>query len=141
MKISCASASIRGMNSYVFNAELGRYERFPGFLTGKSPPQIADEYGITEVRARQYAHENRLPYLGEENSVFVYVYTADAEQAFINRKTKPGPKAVPKPPKVPGKPGRPRKEKPAVMPVKKPKKKAAVEAGIPKRGRGRPRKN
>jgi len=141
LKISCGSASIKGMNSYVFNTELGRYERFPGFLTGKSPPQIAEEYGISEVRARQYALENKLPYLGEEDSVFVYVYTEAAEETFRNRKTKRGPKPVEKPPKVPGKPGRPRKEKPEIKPPKKSaekQKKKPVDG--PKRGRGRPRK-
>jgi len=136
MSIHCAS--IKGMNSYVFNAELGRYEQVPGFLTGKTPPQIAAEYGITEVRARQYALENKLPYMGKEGSVFVYVYTAAAEEAFRNRKTTRGPKAMEKPPKVPGKPGRPRKEKPD-KPVKVKKEKKAVIDG-PKRGRGRPRK-
>ena len=136
--MNIASASIKGMNSYVFNEKLGRYEQSPGFLTGKSPPQIAEEYGISEVRARQYALENKLPYLGEEDSVFVYVYTAAAEEAFRNRKVKPGPKAVEKPPKVPGKIGRSRKEKPAVKPVKKTAKKKPVDG--PKRGRGRPRK-
>jgi len=137
--MSITNASIKGMNFYVYNDELGRYEPFPGFLAGKSPPQIAKEYNISEVRARQYALEKRLPYFGEEDKIYVYVYDAVSEEAFADRKSKPGPKAAPKPPKVPGKPGRPRKEKPVVKPAKK-QKKAATETGIPKRGRGRPRK-
>ena len=132
------------MNFYVFNEKLGRYELFTGTLIGKTSPQIAEEYGVTMIRARQYALEKKLPYLGKSANcarVYTYIFDAAAEEVFRNRKVKPGPKAVPKPPKVPGKIGRPRKEKPAVKPVKKKQKKAAIEAGIPKRGRGRPRKN
>jgi hypothetical protein len=127
------------MNFYVYNDELGRYEPFPGFLAGKSPPQIANEYGISDIRARQYALVNKLPYFGEEDKIYVYVYDAASEEKFVNRpKESSGRPRVEKPPKVPGKRGRPRKEKPVPPPKKKQKK--AIETGVPKRGRGRPRK-
>jgi hypothetical protein len=127
LKMNGGSASIKGMNSYIFNKELNRYEQVQGFLTGKSSVQIAEEHNLSTARTRQYALENKLPYLGDDGKVFVYVYDAAAEQEFINRKVKPGPKATEKPPKVPGKPGRPRKEKPANT--------------APKKSVGRPRKN
>jgi len=107
--------------------KMDRYEQVQVFLTGKLPNQIAREYNISEVRARQYALEHKVPYLGEEGSVLVYVFTAEAEEEFRNRKTKPGKEATEKPPKVPGKPGRPRKEKPV--------------STAPKNPVGRPRKN
>jgi len=136
MSIHCAS--IRGMNNYVFNKELGKYEQSNTVLTGKTPPQIAEENNVTMVRARQFAREHKLPYVGREDEVYFYVFDAAAEEAFRNRKTRRGPKAMEKPPKVPGKIGRPRKEKPD-KPVKVKKEKKAVING-PKRGRGRPRK-
>jgi len=145
LKNNSGSVSIKGMNSYVFNEKLGKYEQAASFLTGKSPNQIAQEYGISEVRARQYALEKKLPYLGEYGNVFVYVFDAESEEAFKNRKVKPGPVKTEKPPKVPGKSGRPRKEKPVKTgpknPVGRPRKYPAEALGIvPKSGRGRPRK-
>jgi len=145
LKISNGGASIKGMNCFVFNEKLGKYEQADNFLTGKSPTQIAKEYGISEIRARQYALEKKLPYYGEYGSIFVYVFDATAEEAFKNRKTKPGREATEKPPKVPGKPGRPRKEKPVKTtpknPVGRPRKNPVKAFDIvPKKSRGRPRK-
>jgi hypothetical protein len=130
-------ASIRSVNSFVFNTKFDRYEQVPsGFLSGKSSTEIADEYGLTSVRIRQYALEKKLPYIGTVDKVNFYVFDEAAEEAFKNRKTTPGREAVEKPPKVPGKPGRPRKEKLAISVAKKP----SVTAG-PKNPVGRPRKN
>jgi hypothetical protein len=133
------------MNSYVFNEKTGRYEQLPGLLTGKSAAEIAAEYGISRARSRQYAYEKNLPYLGDGTNAFIYIFDAAAEEAFINRKIKPGPKAIEKPLKIPNKPGRPRKEKPANTasknPVGRPRKNPIETLNvIPKRNRGRPRK-
>jgi len=146
LKINIGGASIKGMNSYVFSEKSGKYEQVQGFITGKSPVQIAEEYHISEIRARQYAKQNKLPYLGEYGNVFVYVFDVTAEEAFKNRKVKPGPAKTEKPPKVPGKSGRPRKETPVFTgpknPVGRPRKYPPKPPNNgPKRSRGRPRKN
>jgi hypothetical protein len=147
LKKDCSGGSIKGMNCFVFNAELGRYEQVKGFLTGNSSVEMAAKYGVSHERTRQYALEHNLPYLGTFDKVHIYIYDEAAETAFANRrKESPGRPAVPKPPKVPGKPGRPRKEKPVdtapKQPVGRPRKypKEALDI-VPKRqGRGRPRK-
>jgi hypothetical protein len=138
-------ASIKGMNSYVFNEKTGRYEQVKGFLTGKTSTQIAEEYGITWVRTRQYALEKKLPYLGEVDKVYLYVFDAGAEEAFSNRKVKRGPEAQEKPPKIPGIMGRPRMREPVDPMPKKPvgrPRKYPIESLdiVPKRGRSQPKK-
>jgi hypothetical protein len=127
--MNCGSVSIKGMNCFVFNEEAGRYEPVAEFITGKSPQQIAAEYGdVTYARTRQYAKERKLPYLGTATRVNFYLFDPAAEEAFVNRpRESPGRRAAEKPVKIPGKPGRPRKEKP-------------VDTS-PKRPVGRPRKN
>ncbi|MDR2717695.1 MAG: hypothetical protein LBB89_06485 [Treponema sp.] len=117
-------------------------------LNGKKSSQIAREYGVTLGRVNQWALEHDIQCVSFDGGATVefYVFDAAAEEAFINRKVKPGPVATEKPPKVPGKPGRPRKEKPidtgpknpGGRPHKNPKKAMDI---VPKRhGRGRPRK-
>jgi hypothetical protein len=133
------------MNSYVFNEKADKYEQLQGFLTGKSSTQIAEEYGISDVRARQYALEKKLPYLGEVDKVYLYVFDAGAEEAFLNRKVKRGPDAKEKPPKIPGIIGRPRIREPVAPMPKKPvgrPRKYPIEALdiVPKRDRGQPKK-
>jgi hypothetical protein len=140
--MNSGSASIKSMNSFIFNEKLNKYEQVQGFLTGKSSMQIADEYNISQARARQYALEKKLPYLGEYEKVFVYIFDVAAEETFVNRKIKPGPKAIDKLPKIPGKPGRPRKEKPVNTASKKsvgrPRKNPVEVLNIiPKRGRSK----
>lgn len=139
--------SIKGMNCFVFNEELGKYEHVHGFLTGNSSVEIAEKYGVSHQRTRQYALEHKLPYLGTFDKIHIYIYDEAAEEAFVNRPRKsPGRPFVEKPPKVPGKPGRPRKEKPVdttpKRPVGRPRKNPAeVMDIVPKRSkRGRPKK-
>jgi len=144
--INCGGASIKGMNSFVFNSDLGGYERVAWFLTGKSSAEIADEHGLSHVLIRHYALKNKLPYLGFPGKVYMYIFDEAAEEAFINRTRKPpGRPAAEKPPKTPGKPGRPRKEKPVdtaqKLPVGRPRKNPLEALDVvPKRPRGRPRK-
>jgi len=107
-------------------------------LNGKPTKQIAEEYGVTQVRVRQYALENDLPYVSFDGgkTVEFYLFDKEAETAFANR-PKPGKRAKPKPPKIPGKPGRPRKEKPVDTTPKKPVGRPRKDATdiVPKRGR------
>jgi hypothetical protein len=143
--MNIGSASIKGMNSYIFNEKLGRYEQISWYLTGKSSLDIATEYKLSEVRIRQYALEKKIPYVGTIEKVKFYVFDEAAEEVFKNRKTTPGREPVEKPPKVPGKPGRPRKEKivntSPKRSVGRPRKKPAEALNIvPKRRRGKKRK-
>jgi len=143
--MNSGSATIKGMNSFVFNEKLDEYEQVSGIIPGKSSVEIADEYGLSSQRTRQYALDNRLPYIGTAYKINFYIFDEAAEEIFANRKTKPGRLAVEKPPKIPGKPGRPRKEKPVdtspKRPVGRPRKNPADVLNIvPKRSRGRPRK-
>jgi hypothetical protein len=116
-------------------------------LNGKKSSQIASEYGVTLGRVNQWAQEHDIQCVSFDGGATVefYVFDEVAEEAFRNRKVKPGPEAIEKPPKIPGKPGRPRKEKPAYTgsknPVGRPRKypKEATDI-VPKRSRGRPKK-
>jgi len=116
-------------------------------LNGKSTPQMAEEYGVTTGRIRQYAREHDLPYISFDGgkTVATYIFDKEAELAFANRpKESPGAPRKPKPPKVPGKPGRPRKypvDAAPKQPAKKPKKPPKESLGTGKRPRGRPRKS
>jgi hypothetical protein len=96
-------------------------------MNGKSSREISREYNVSPARVRLWAKENSVPFIGTEERVEYYVFDAEMEERFKNRKTTPGRPAMPKEPKIPGKPGRPRKEKP--------------KATEPKRPVGRPRKN
>jgi hypothetical protein len=96
-------------------------------LNGKSSREISREYGVSPARVRLWAKENSVPFIGTEDRVEYYVFDAEMEERFKNRKTTPGRPVTPKEPKIPGKPGRPRKEQP--------------EDSSPRRPVGRPRKN
>jgi len=99
-------------------------------LKGKKSSQIAEEYGVTLGRVNQWARENDVSGVTTDNgrTVEFYLFDKTMEEAFKNRKVKPGPAKTEKPPKVPGKPGRPRKNPVEALDI------------APKSGRGRPRK-
>jgi hypothetical protein len=116
-------------------------------LNGKKSSQIASKYGVTIGRVNQWAQEHDIQCISFDGGVTIefYVFDEAAEEAFKNRKMKPGPAVMEKPPKIPSKPGRPRKEKlvdtgpkrPVGRPRKYPKEGLDI---VPKRqGRGRPR--
>ncbi|GHU69815.1 hypothetical protein FACS189450_03300 [Spirochaetia bacterium] len=80
---------------------------------GKSVKTMHREYGVAESTLQWWARNNNVPYFSnEEGGRRIYIYDADSEERFNNRKTLPGRKPVPKEPKPPARRGRPRVEKP-----------------------------
>jgi hypothetical protein len=81
----------------------------------KTSVEIAEEYGLSHARVRQWAAEQGL------EKVTGFIFYPENEDALVNRRKFGRPPAPPKEEKPKNPPGRPRKEKPENEPPKRPR--------------------